>query len=91
MINREISLKIEKEIYDAMRANDMHHEMWVHNDIPVVEIQINFGDWKHGHLFCDYWMEETFKKYHMTKLNEIVTEEDGSDCYSARHRYIFSV
>lgn len=91
MINREISLKIEKEIYDAMRANDMHYEMWVHNDLPVVEVQIDFGDWRHEHQYLDYWMEETFKKYHMTKLSTIVTEEDGSDCYSARHRYIFSL
>ena len=40
-----------------------------------VEIEIGWGDWKHDHLYCDHIMKENG----YTLINEVVTEEDGSD------------
>lgn len=51
----------------------------------VYDITINWGDWKHDHMFCDYLMEQ--KGY--VRIAEVVTEEDGSDAYSSVHRYAF--
>jgi len=51
----------------------------------VIDINIEWGDWKHDHGYCDYLMEQIG----YVKINEVVTEENGSDCYSSLHRYAF--
>ena len=51
----------------------------------LATICIDFGDWKHEHGYADYVMSENGFK----KIKEKVTEEDGSDCYSAIHTYYF--
>ena len=48
-----------------------------------IAVQIDWGDWKHEHGYCDYLMKE--KGYLL--VNEEVTEENGSDCYSSIHYY----
>lgn len=53
------------------------------SDIAVC-VDISWGDWKHDHLRCDYLM----KLNGYTHICTTVTEEDGSDCYSATHYYI---
>lgn len=54
-------------------------------------VDIKWGDWKHNHLRCDYLVEEFAKENgrEITLKREVVTEDDGSDCYSAKHYYIF--
>jgi len=51
-------------------------------------ISINWGDWKHEHGYADYLV----KKFFMDKglgieVEEEITDEDGSDTYSADHYY----
>ena len=53
------------------------------NDFNMVDVNIEWGDWKHEHLACSWTMEEL--GYY--QFNQVVTEEDGSDCYSAVHYY----
>lgn len=55
-----------------------------YNGLPVIQVAISWGDWKHDHLWCDHLMG--YLGY--TKIGEQLTEEDGSDCYSAIHNYI---
>ena len=50
----------------------------------TIEIDIHWGDWKHDHLYCDYLMDEL--GYEL--INTEVTEENGSDAYSAIRTYI---
>lgn len=45
------------------------------------------GDWKHAHLRCDCLMEELGYK----KVDEFVTDENGSDWYASIHSYIKEV
>jgi len=52
-------------------------------DLPVVEVEISWGDWKHDHLRVKWLMEEIGA----VRLGSVVTEENGSDCYSAVHRF----
>lgn len=54
--------------------------------LPVIEIEINWGDWKHDHLHLKWLMEEHFSNK-LEYVGEKVTEEDGSDCYSAIHYF----
>ena len=51
---------------------------------PCLVIEVNWGDWKHSHGYLDYLMKEK----HFFKVREDVTEENGSDCYSANHIYL---
>lgn len=54
------------------------------NGFPCLIVEVNWGDWKHSHGYLDYLMKEK----HFLKIREDVTEEDGSDCYSANHIYL---
>ena len=57
-------------------------EIWMENN--EVHIEIYWGDWKHDHWRCQYLME----KFGYRQKSEVITEEDGSDTYSAHHVYI---
>ncbi len=51
-------------------------------------IEINRGDWKHEHRRADYLVRHFFMDKGLgVSVDEQVTEEDGSDCYSADHCY----
>lgn len=58
-------------------------EIWDVIPLPVVAVEINNGDWKHDHARADYILKECG----FTLMKTEVTEEDGSDCYSAIHYY----
>ena len=72
--------KVEKKLNDDM--------IWAcvfphGHDMPVIDVEINWGDWKHDHWRARYLIEQMGYIH----LNTVVTEEDGSDCYSAVHRF----
>lgn len=52
-------------------------------DLSLVTVAVEWGDWKHSHIYLDRLME----KKDMLLLTESLTEEDGSDCYSSIHVY----
>lgn len=65
-----------------LQANNLYHDSYDYD--AFVAIMIEWGDWKHEHLAMDYIMDQLgFDLY-----DTILTEEDGSDCYSAERRYI---
>ena len=49
-------------------------------------IEITWGDWKHEHGYADYVMLQN----DFVRVGEELTEEDGSDCYSSIHKYIYN-
>jgi hypothetical protein len=53
------------------------------SDEEMIWVKIDNGDWKHEHLYCTYLMKELGYE----ECGEDITEEDGSDCYSALHTY----
>lgn len=75
-------LQIEREIQKYLDDHDLWGEVSVQDG--TVYVEINWGDWKHEHLRCRYLMNEL--GYQQDYVD--VTEEDGSDCYSAIHTYI---
>lgn len=77
----EIIATVQKTLFDA----HIFAEVYQHYDLPVVCVNISWGDWKHSHLRADYLVEQLGGNLFTTQ----VTEEDGSDCYSAIHNYIF--
>ena len=68
--------ELQKKIWD----NGWEYNEW---EDEQIEIEIEWGDWKHDHLCCDHIMRENG----YTLINEVVTEENGSDTYSSIHYY----
>ena len=68
------------------RGNGLNADVWEERN-NVVAVEITWGDWKHQHAHLDYLIKEQMPE--LKKVVEEVTEEDGSDCYSAIHRFYF--
>ena len=52
-----------------------------------VYVYISWGDWKHDHMWC----QELMRYLGYKRVSFDVTDEDGSDCFSAEHTYIKAV
>lgn len=76
---------MEELIQKIFKENDVWYE---YNILPNnrVEINVEFGDWRHDHVFIDYQMEDNG----FVKTDEVLTWDDGSDCYSSIHTYIYN-
>ena len=77
------------KIYDKIRNIALNKniccEIWAENENEIL-VQINWGDWKHDHLALKFAIIEEL--HPATSTSEVI-EEDGSDCFSAIHRFIF--
>lgn len=71
-------------VWNILSSNNMYYFISVINSSSV-EIEVNDGDWKHEHLYLQRVME----KNGFILLDERVTAEDGSGCYSAVHSYMY--
>lgn len=69
------------------------HDLWatVYDDrtiggVYVLKILKEWGDWKHDHLYIRHLVTEFLRELGLPYVyDEVVTEEDGSDTYSAEH------
>lgn len=77
---------IEDAISKYLSDNGLWAEVYTLNQGLVIAVDISWGDWRHSHLWCRNLME--YIGY--TEIGNKITEEDGSDCYSAEHYYIKS-
>ena len=79
------------KIAKAWNAIEWHDDMYYEMDMSVPKlcliICVEWGDWKHDHLALEQIAEEAT---HPIKTSEVVTEEDGSDCFSADHYFYYS-
>ena len=82
----------EYEVIVALDERGIQHylsENGVCADVYVrqaggVNVHIDWGDWKHEHAYTEFLM----KLIGFKKIDDIITEEDGSDCYSATHLFV---
>lgn len=74
-------LEEEERIADYLDCNGVYAE--VYKDSVSIAVSIEWGDWKHAHLWCG----DAMRYIGYLPLNSEVTEEDGSDCYSAIHYF----
>ena len=72
----------EEDVKRIFKENNLTYEWWVNFDGTIV-VNVEWGDWKHDHAFLNYIM----RKNHYRCIDEVVTEEDGSDTYSATHYF----
>ncbi len=73
-------------IHDFLNDNGVWAEVWYENEIAVA-VSISWGDWKHSHL----WARDLMSYLGYMEIGNKVTEEDGSDCYSATHYFVKEV
>ena len=74
-------LQIEREVQKYLDDHNLWGDVSVHDG--VVSVEIHWGDWKHDHWYCQDLMSDLG----YTLINKVVTEEDGSDAFSAIHTY----
>lgn len=70
-----------QEIQKTLNENGLFHNVYEFGIFVVIEIE--WGDWKHDHIFTSHIMKELG----YTLYSEQETETDGSDCYSSIHYY----
>lgn len=77
----DYGLPEDEMLFRYLRDNDVYADVYAKGDDVVVSI--SWGDWKHEHGWCRNLME--YINY--IEIDSEVTEEDGSDCYSADHTF----
>ncbi len=77
--NRISDLLCKYYLFDEVFYNDL-------DDKIEIRVFVDNGDWKHDHLRVVRLINGTFLP---DEIREEVTEEDGSDCYSAVHIFTF--
>ena len=70
-----------QELYKYLRTKNCYYEIYETEDGFV--ISVDWGDWKHDHRYLEYIMGEL----DYILVDKKITNEDGSDCYSADHYY----
>lgn len=75
---KDIDRRIDKYLSDNMVYGDVYT-----TTEGQIMVYISFGDWKHEHGWCDELMGYIGYGYD----DAIVTEEDGSDTFSAERYY----
>ena len=73
-----------EDINRYLSDNDLYTEDIYEESENIVNVSISWGDWKHEHMWCKILMEYIGFR----EIGEMLTEEDGSDCYSATHIFI---
>lgn len=81
----ELKELVEK-LYEHLKEFNVHYEIWPEDD-DTISVEIDWGDWKHDHLWFDHEAEKFLNSlgYDVINFNVDVIEEDGSDTYSAIH------
>lgn len=78
---------IEDTIYGFLNDNGVWSEVSTQCERLIVVVNIEWGDYKHSHM----WATDLMGYLGYTEIGSKVTEEDGSDCYSATHYFVKEV
>lgn len=76
---------IDDTIQSFLSENGVWAEVYPYqHDMPVLVVNIEWGDWRHSHL----WAKDLMSYLGYKEIGNKVTDEDGSDCYSAEHYFL---
>ena len=75
-----------QQVYKALENANIYPE-YVDAHENSIDVEISWGDWKHEHARADFILWDLG----LVCTAVVVTEDDGSDCYSAVHRYEMAV
>lgn len=71
-----------QELTNYLNENDLYYTD-VYETYNTFVIFIDWGDWKHEHLYLNHLMD----KLGLIYKNCVITDENDSDCYSAEYEY----
>ena len=71
-------------VHDFLNENGVWADVYSQMEGNIIIVNIDWGDWRHQHL----WARDLMSYLGYVQVGEVVTEEDGSDCYSAEHTYV---
>ena len=92
MLTKELATKIIEALENGFRKYNKCFD--VYDNYCGICIDITWGDWKHEHWCADEITREVLAELGLNGKYTIttqVTEEDGSDCYSAIHVIRFAL
>lgn len=76
--------ELYKEIENFLQQNDADYaDISINPKTEEVEISISWGDWKHSHAR----LRNLMLQLGYVRTDSVTTESDGSDCYSAIHKF----
>ena len=79
--------KIIEKVTKVLEEHGVDADVY-HTGLPgTVCVEVNHGDWKHEHQKTKWLVTEMGGRY----ISENITFDDGSDCYSAIHTFLFEV
>ena len=78
----DTSKELTDMIYHYLSDNGVYADVYGNGE-ESVQVHIEWGDWKHDHG----WANDLMEYLGWSEGDCIVTEENGSDCYSADHYY----
>ena len=84
--NKAVLETMEKAVRSLFNEKDCYYEVYPCGE--TIAVEITWGDWKHDHGFVDYLLRTIFG---FKKVDEEITEEDGSDTYSSIHYFTPSI
>ena len=76
--------KRRDRLQDIFDKESIHHEFFISSKSRQIEVSVHNGDWKHDHL----WARDLMSYLGYNEIGNRVTEEDGSDTYSAEHYFL---
>ena len=79
-------MNMTEKFYKLMKDNNLYYEIVDYAE-NMIAVEITWGDWKHDHLRLEWLVRENMPE--VKYINSYTTEDDGSDCYSAIHRFYF--
>lgn len=83
--SEEEANKFVKELIQKFFDEGEYFDIW--SSAGVIEAQIEWGDWKHQHLFFKRTVQKFFNDLNIDiDIDSQVTEEDESDIYSASYK-----
>ena len=79
--------QILKQIHELLKSKGIWAEVSQYLDLPVIQVEIEMGDWSHDHLYCDSIM----KGEGYSKVSEEEIGNSLEDVYSSYHYYVKSI
>lgn len=79
---------LSKKVVSKLEENGAYYDVYcsTFENCKDIIIHIEWGDWKHDHGWLKRFM---LSEFNARCLGSTITEEDGSDCYSADHYFTF--
>ena len=71
----------EKKIEKLFEKHEFYYPWFTDFENNEFQVVVEYGDWKKDHIALDYVMKQNGFK----KVAELLTREDGSDCYDSVH------